>query len=229
MKTCPQCRKVYSDLVKVCPDCKVPLGSEAPAQQTSQNQYAQQSQNVRPQNQYVQQSNQHASSVQAALDSIDSFGQSGSSVAASRQQASQTHANQTAAPAAAGKVGFSRAVALYFTHFFDFKTRSSRSEFWWVFLFNLLLPFAVGIAASLLAAITGSMAVASIMGKITGIWMLISGIPTLALTVRRLHDVGKSGWWLLMGLIPLVGGIIVLVQVCRRSDGSNQWGTTYNV
>jgi len=50
-------------------------------------------------------------------------------------------------------------------------------------------------------------------------------IPSLAVTVRRLHDIGKSGWYYFIGLIPFIGGIILLVWFCQDSEaGSNQWG-----
>jgi len=64
-----------------------------------------------------------------------------------------------------------------------------------------------------------------VLPDIAGLWTLVTFIPTLSLTVRRLHDIGKSGWWYLIGIIPLVGGILLLVWYCKDSQpGSNQWG-----
>ena len=52
-------------------------------------------------------------------------------------------------------------------------------------------------------------------------------IPGIALGIRRMHDIGKSGWWLLIGLIPIVGWIVLIVWLATKSDaGSNQWGET---
>lgn len=72
----------------------------------------------------------------------------------------------------------------------------------------------------------------SIIGTIIGIllpdfswiWSLVILIPSLAICIRRLHDVGKSGWWYLWILLPLVGSIILMVQFCKDSEGDNQWG-----
>ena len=52
-------------------------------------------------------------------------------------------------------------------------------------------------------------------------------IPGIALGIRRMHDIGKSGWWLLVGLIPIIGWIVLIVWLATKSDaGSNQWGVT---
>jgi len=52
-------------------------------------------------------------------------------------------------------------------------------------------------------------------------------VPGIALGIRRMHDIGKSGWWLLIGLIPIIGWIVLIVWLATKSDaGSNQWGVT---
>lgn len=105
-------------------------------------------------------------------------------------------------------VGFGEAVKLYFTNYANFSGRSRRSEYWYVMLFEFL----VGLVLGLLPALTW-------------IWSIATFIPSLALSVRRLHDLGKSGWWLLIALIPLVGSIILLVWECTDSDPRpNQYG-----
>lgn len=105
-------------------------------------------------------------------------------------------------------VNILEATRLYFTHYADFSGRSRRSEYWFAFL-------SVGIISAVLTTILGSLA---------GIWGLITLIPNLALCVRRLHDIGKSGWWYLVSFIPLVGGILLLVWCCTDSTEDNQWG-----
>lgn len=107
-------------------------------------------------------------------------------------------------------VGFLEAVALFFSRCTDFSGRSRRSEFWWVVLFNTLVSVA-------LALLPGRMA------YLTALWSLVTVIPNLAICIRRLHDVGKSGWWYLFILIPL-GNIILLIQFCKDSREDNQWG-----
>lgn len=74
-------------------------------------------------------------------------------------------------------------------------------------------------------------AVISIVGSLIGLKWLASlyslavFIPSLALSIRRLHDTGRSGWWLLIGLVPLIGGIWLLVLFCLDSQPeTNEWG-----
>ncbi len=106
-------------------------------------------------------------------------------------------------------VSFGRAISLFFSHYVDFHGRSRRSEYWWAMLFCNLVSF-------LLTAILGDLAY---------IWSLLIFLPTLAINVRRLHDISKSGWWYLLVLIPLVGGIILLVFDCQDSTPTNnKWG-----
>ncbi|MDO5401023.1 MAG: DUF805 domain-containing protein [Eubacteriales bacterium] len=180
MKTCPQCKRVYSDLVKVCPECGVSLGGGSQPDQS----YS-----------YVTPAPQDIPPVQTGIPPV------------------QMGASFTPAQPAARPVGFLDAIRLYFTHYADFSTRSCRSEYWYVFLFSFL-------AASLIIAL---------LPVAQPIWMLATLIPGLALYVRRLHDTGRSGWWVLIVLVPLVGWIVALVQVCGASDGPNQWGSTHIV
>lgn len=107
------------------------------------------------------------------------------------------------------KIGFPEAVVLFFKNYTNFKGRSRRSEYWWAWLFTAL------VSSVLTAAIP----------DIAGLWTVITCIPTLSLAVRRLHDIGKSGWWYLIYAIPLVGGILMLIWSCKDSDpNTNQWG-----
>ena len=108
-----------------------------------------------------------------------------------------------------GKVGFMEAVKLFFKNYTNFSGRSRRSEYWWFCLFNMIVSFLLNL----------------ILSDIAGLWTLVILVPTLSLVVRRLHDIGKSGWWYLIALIPLVGGLILLVWFCKDSDPqTNQWG-----
>ena len=108
-------------------------------------------------------------------------------------------------------IGFLEAVALFFSRYTDFGGRSRRSEYWWVMLFNVIVSFVLAMLPNSLAFLSG-------------LWSLAILVPSLAICIRRLHDVGKSGWWYLFILIPLVGGIILLVQFCKDSTEDNQWG-----
>ena len=104
-------------------------------------------------------------------------------------------------------VGFLEAFKLYFSNYTNFSGRSRRSEY-----FNAVL--AVNCITSVCSAIP----------VLAAIWALVTLVPGIALVVRRLHDVGRSGWWYLIMLIPLVGTIIMLIWLCTDSDNDNQWG-----
>jgi uncharacterized membrane protein YhaH (DUF805 family) len=107
--------------------------------------------------------------------------------------------------------------------FADFDGRASRSEYWYFALFNFAIFMGAGIIAGILGTISPKLTMI-VMG-ILSLFMIALLIPSLALTVRRLHDTGKSGWMLLLGLIPLVGPIILLVfYVTESTPGLNEYG-----
>ena len=110
-----------------------------------------------------------------------------------------------------GKVGFGEAIKLFFKNYVNFSGRASKSEYWWVFLFNILMYIPIALISSILPPLGGACSIALM-------------IPGISLAVRRLHDTGKPGGWWFMGLIPLAGGIILLIQFLKDSDGDNEWG-----
>ena len=98
-------------------------------------------------------------------------------------------------------------------HYVDFEGRASRSEFWYFVLVNVLLGWVVGI-----------LAVAIGIPGLAYIYSLALMLPGLAVGVRRLHDTGKSGWWLLLALTG-IGGIVVIAFYCMDSEpGTNKYG-----
>ena len=122
----------------------------------------------------------------------------------------------------APRVGFGDAVKKAFGGYCDYKSRSRRSEYWFWVLFVFLVDVVLSIIGYVLASVTG---VASLSNLLSGIFGLVILIFSLPLAVRRLHDIGKSGWFLLLALIPLVGAIILIyfyVQDSQREQ--NQWG-----
>jgi uncharacterized membrane protein YhaH (DUF805 family) len=104
----------------------------------------------------------------------------------------------------------------------DFNGRARRKEYWMSYLFNILIIIAVAMIAALLAAVTGSMEIAGIFTILFILYCFAMFIPTLAVTVRRLHDTGKSGWWIFIFLVPLIGifwlWILLLTEGERRSN-----------
>ena len=120
------------------------------------------------------------------------------------------------------------AVKTCFHKYVKFSGRARRSEYWKFALFNILVTFVLTLIASLVAGM-GSGAVASDSAQgapgIVAIYSLVILLPTLSVGVRRLHDIGKSGWSYLIQLIPLVGSIIFLVWLCKDSEpGENVYG-----
>jgi len=99
-------------------------------------------------------------------------------------------------------------------NYVGFNGRARRTEYWMFFLFNLI----IGIVLEIIGLALKN----QILYYIYGLAVLL---PNLAVGVRRLHDTGKSGWWLLIGLIPIVGWIVLLVFfVTAGQPGNNQYG-----
>ena len=102
-----------------------------------------------------------------------------------------------------------------------FSGRARRMEFWYFVLFNLV----VYIVLSLIDTLLGTYNIVSGVGLLSGIYSLAVLIPTLALWVRRLHDIDRTGWWILINLIPLIGTIVLLVfALTPGTPGSNRYG-----
>ena len=101
-----------------------------------------------------------------------------------------------------------------------FQGRARRKEYWYFALVNLIISFALGFTDGILIA----------MGVIEVevfwvIYWLATLIPNLAVSVRRLHDIDKSGWWLLLNVIPLIGQIVLFVFACLDgTKGANRFG-----
>jgi uncharacterized membrane protein YhaH (DUF805 family) len=102
-----------------------------------------------------------------------------------------------------------------------FSGRSRRMEYWYFVLFNLI----VFIVLELIDALLGTFNVVQGVGLLSGIYGLAVLIPTLAVTVRRLHDIDRTGWWIFINLIPLIGSIVLLVfELTPGTPGSNRFG-----
>lgn len=98
--------------------------------------------------------------------------------------------------------------------FSEFEGRARREEYWMFALFNLMISFVIFL-----------LAMASNSGFLIVLYGLFIIIPSLSLTVRRLHDIGKSGWMVLISLIPYIGSVILLVLTCiEGQQGNNEYG-----
>ena len=105
-------------------------------------------------------------------------------------------------------IGFKNAVKLAFSRCTDFIGRAGRAEYWWFTLFSLTIYCVIGV----------------ILPNLLWIWCLTILLPSLSLAVRRLHDTGRRGWYLLWLLLPLMGIMMVLLQTIKDSAPDNQWG-----
>ena len=106
-------------------------------------------------------------------------------------------------------MNFQQAVQTCFRKYVDFSGRATRPEYWWFILAYVILAF-----------------VAGYLGKFVYIVVVLAFLlPLLAVGARRLHDIGKSGWFLLLGLIPVVGGLVLLYFMVQPSQPeSNAYG-----
>jgi uncharacterized membrane protein YhaH (DUF805 family) len=93
-------------------------------------------------------------------------------------------------------------------NYVNFQGRARRKEYWMFTLFNIIFSVVLTLIETL----------ADISPFLTGIYSLFILLPGLAVTVRRLHDTGRSGWWVLIGLIPFIGSIVILVFTCLESE-----------
>lgn len=101
-----------------------------------------------------------------------------------------------------------------------FSGRSQRAEYWYFFLFNFIISTVLGFIDR--AIISGSEVNIGILGLIFSLIILIPGI---AVTIRRLHDIGKSGWMILISFIPIVGFIwLLILMVIDSNTGDNKYG-----
>jgi uncharacterized membrane protein YhaH (DUF805 family) len=115
-------------------------------------------------------------------------------------------------------MSFTEAVKTCFQKYAVFSGRARPSEYWWWVLFNILLVVVLVLVFSGGGTETGAEA-------LIGLAWLALLLPSLAVTVRRLHDTGRSGWWWFISLVPLVGPIVLIVFLATAGDpGPNRYG-----
>ena len=112
-------------------------------------------------------------------------------------------------------VGFGEAISRGFSNYFRFNGRSTRAEYWWWALFGAISSSALGIVETIVG----------IPGILRICFFLATIIPSLAVSARRLHDINRTGLWLFLWLVPVVGWIVLIVWAIDRGDeGQNQHG-----
>lgn len=105
-------------------------------------------------------------------------------------------------------------------NYINFQGRARRKAYWMFILFNLIALVVLSFIESAIG-LSGQNGY----GILTGLYTLAIILPLIALAVRRLHDTGRSGWWILIGLVPLVGPIVLIVfYVTDSQPGTNEYG-----
>ncbi|WIB59139.1 DUF805 domain-containing protein [Curtobacterium sp. MCLR17_007] len=158
------------------------------------------------------------------------------------------HTPQYGAPAPVGNGGepplwapwygisFGRAFGRFWKKYVRFDGRASRSEFWWWVLWAFLASIVVNILDGILASATGTTVTSTSTGYFgvrassdnfvavlpATLWGLAILLPSIALLMRRLHDAGHSGWWWVIGVIPIIGWIVLFIMVLQRSRPEGQ-------
>ncbi len=120
-------------------------------------------------------------------------------------------------------MSFSQAVSsVLLNKYATFSGRARRSEYWWWYLFVTIVYIVAGILDRAVGLTYSDTTVGG--GWIATIALIVFFIPNLAVAVRRLQDTGRTGWWLLIGLIPIIGFVVLLYFFVLDSENDNQYG-----
>jgi uncharacterized membrane protein YhaH (DUF805 family) len=114
---------------------------------------------------------------------------------------------------------FPDAVRTCFTKYVDFNGRARRSEYWWWVLFTVIIGVVAGIIDAILGTDNGTGS-----GLVGGAANLALLLPSLAVGARRLHDTGRSAWWLLLWIAIIIGWIVLIIFFVQDSEGDNRYG-----
>jgi uncharacterized membrane protein YhaH (DUF805 family) len=115
-------------------------------------------------------------------------------------------------------MGFGEAISSGFKNYVNFTGRAPRSEYWFWILFYVIVSVVTLVIDLALIRNSG-------VSPLNTLASLALFLPTLAVAVRRLHDIDRTGWWVLIGLIPIVGWVILLIWYCNAgTPGTNRFG-----
>ncbi len=105
----------------------------------------------------------------------------------------------------------------------QFSGRASRSEYWWFQLFMMMFTIPLNVLG-FIAGYTNSTSLALVSsGLMLVVWLALA-LPLIAVTIRRLHDTDRSGWWLLLGLVPIAGLAVLVFMLLPSAPGDNRFG-----
>ncbi|MEX2441758.1 MAG: DUF805 domain-containing protein [Pontimonas sp.] len=120
-----------------------------------------------------------------------------------------------------------QAVSSFLSNYANFQGRTRRSGYWWVVLFLVLVSLVLWfVDLQLFTGLWPQEALEQGAGPLSTVFALAIIVPVLALGVRRLHDTNRSGWWVLLGFIPIIGSVVLFVfYVLDSTPGDNQYGS----
>ncbi|MDE9449574.1 DUF805 domain-containing protein [Aliiroseovarius sp. Z3] len=126
-------------------------------------------------------------------------------------------------------MSFMESIRTCFSKYVTFQGRAQRSEFWWFVLFVFVGQLVLGMIDSVLfgtvTTMEGGFQAETSTPILSGLFGLATLLPVISVTVRRLHDTDRSGWWYWLALIPLIGIIILIVWYASKgTDGANKYG-----
>lgn len=114
---------------------------------------------------------------------------------------------------------FTTAVKTCFEKYVTFSGRAARSEYWWFTLFLVIVSIVLSLIDSAIFRSDG------LFSPLSDLFSLATLLPVLAVTSRRLHDIDRSAWWMLLMLLPIIGWLVLIYwHVQKGSDGDNQFG-----
>jgi uncharacterized membrane protein YhaH (DUF805 family) len=118
-------------------------------------------------------------------------------------------------------VSFGQAISSFWKNYVNFKGRARRSEYWWAYLFMVLASVGTIFVDGFMRTFSFDLGV----GIFSSLFFLSIILPSISITVRRLHDTNRNGWWYLISFIPFVGAIVIFIfTLLDSAQGSNNWG-----
>jgi len=121
-------------------------------------------------------------------------------------------------------MGFFTAIGHCFGHYFDFQGRARRSEYWFWGIFVALVTVIAVFASSALSTPKGDPTLPGLIGLGLILFYIVALIPSLAVTVRRLHDTGRTGWWYLISFVPFGGFVLLVFTLLDSEPCDNKYG-----
>ena len=128
------------------------------------------------------------------------------------------------------KVGFGEAISRAFKGAFTYSGRSTAAEFWWFFLFNILVTMALYVLIIIttpsdpISRMAGDAGIAPIFGLLLFAWFIVSLVLMIPLIVRRLHDKDMTGWFVIMAVIPIASLVLLILLMGEGTRGPNRYG-----